>query len=48
VTGTRKIPGVLTVRIEPLDNILTVTYDGRVTDEPSLLAAIRVVIDSVN
>lgn len=48
MTGTSKIPGVLTVRIAPLDDLLVVGYDARVTDEGTLTEAIKAVIDSVH
>jgi len=47
VTGAKKIPGVVAVRMEPLDNVLYVRFDTRVTDEARVTAAVRTVIDNV-
>ena len=48
MTGTKKIPGVVSVRMAPLDDTLYVKYDTRVTDEAKLSVAVQAVIDNVN
>jgi hypothetical protein len=48
VTGTRKIPGVVFVHMRPIDSILVVEYDKRVTDEAKVTAAVQVVVENVH
>lgn len=47
MTGTRQIRGVVSVRLEALENKLFVTYDRRVTDAARVTAAVQAVIGSV-
>lgn len=48
MTGTKQIPGVVSVRMAPLDDTLYVKYDTRVTDEATLTVAVQAVIDNVH
>jgi len=47
VTGTKQIAGIVSVRLQPLDDMLYVRFDTRVTDEARVTAAIQAVIDNV-
>jgi copper chaperone CopZ len=47
VTGCRKIEGVTSVTIDPLDQRLTLRYDPKVTTRERVVAAVQVVVDSV-
>ena len=48
MTGTKQIPGVVSVRMAALDDTLYVTFDTRVTNEAKLTLGIQAVIDNVN
>lgn len=47
MTGTKRIPGVVAVRMEALDGMLFVRFDRHLTDAPRVTAAVQAVIDSV-
>lgn len=47
MTGTKRIHGVVSVRMEALDSMLFVRFDRRLTDAPRVTAAVQAVIDSV-
>jgi hypothetical protein len=47
VTGSKKIDGVVEVSMEPLDRVLTLRFDPRVTTRERVTAALQVVLDSV-
>ena len=48
MTGTKRIPGVVSVRMAPLDDTLYVTFDTRVTEESAVRVAIQAVIENVH
>jgi len=48
VTGAREILGVTFVHMRPLDSILVVSFDRRVTDEAKVTAAVQAVVDTID
>lgn len=47
MTGSKEIAGVLEVSMEPMDRLLTLRFDPRVTTRERVTAALQVVLDSV-
>jgi hypothetical protein len=47
VTECKKIDGVVEVSMVPLDRVLTLRFDPRVTTRERVTAALQVVLDSV-
>jgi len=48
VTQCREIPGVTSVKADPVSNTLVVRFDRERTTRERVLAAIAVVVDNVN
>jgi hypothetical protein len=46
-TATRHLPGVLALRLEPLDGLVVVRYDPSVTSAQVVRAAVQDAIDRV-
>ena len=47
MSRTKQIPGVISVRLEALDDLLFVRYDPSVTDERRVSTAVMAAIDSI-
>lgn len=47
-TATRHLPGVVALRIEPLDGLLIVRYDASMTDARTVTRAVQDEIDRVD
>jgi hypothetical protein len=47
VTGSRKIEGIVSVSVEPMDRRLILRFDPRVTNADRVTAAVQAVVDSI-
>lgn len=47
MTGCKKIEGVTSVTIDPMDQRMTLRYDPKVTTRARVVAAVQAVVDSV-